>query len=219
MDGTLFDTELLFERAETQVCAELGYTMTREIYLGTVGLPANGPHGWRAYLLNVYGPNFPIDEMSMRVYHFVHEAIAQHGLPIKPGAIELLDWLDAARLPRAIASSSTREMIARHLRESQLTQRFALVVGGDEVAQGKPAPDIFLEAAHRLAVAPAQCLVLEDSEAGVRAAHAAGMVTIMIPDLKSPSQEIRHLAHHIMPSLHDVLAWLAAWAQSAAHKC
>lgn len=84
-----------------------------------------------------------------------------------------------------------------------LAGRFDAIVGGDEVAHGKPAPDIFLEAARRLHVPPTNCIALEDSENGVRAAHAAGMRVIMVPDLKLPDDDIRALAHRVLPSLHE----------------
>ncbi len=203
MDGTLFDTETLCERCEIRACAELGYTMTHDMYLGTVGLPAHGERGWRAYLLRTYGANFPLDEVAHNVRKYMNDEITQHGLPIKPGAPELLDWLDTQQLPRAIASSSAREIIAHHLDVVGWSKRFDLFVGGDEIAHGKPAPDIFLEAARRLNAPPAQCVAFEDSETGVRAAHAAGMRVIMIPDLKQPSNEIRGLTWQVLPSLHD----------------
>ncbi len=145
MDGTLFDTEALCERCEIRACAEFGYTMTHEMYLGTVGLPAHGERGWRAYLLNTYGADFPLDEVSRRVRQYMNDEIAQQGMPIKPGATELLDWLDIQKLPRAIASSSARHIISHHLEGVDWMQRFDLFVGGDEITHGKPAPDIFLK--------------------------------------------------------------------------
>ena len=88
--------------------------------------------------------------------------------------------------------------------------RFHALVGGDEVAEGKPAPDIFLLAASRLDVAPADCVVLEDSEPGVRGALAAGMIPIMVPDMHGPSQELLACKPLVLPSLQDVKTHLAA---------
>ena len=210
MDGTLFDTEKLCSQCEIRACAEMGYTMTPEIYLGTVGLPSHGERGWRAFLLGHYGPDFPIDEVARRTRRYMNVEIAQNGLPIKPGASELLDWLDANHIPRAIASSSARESIAHHLERVGWTNRIDLFVGGDEIAHGKPAPDIFLEAARRLSVSPLQCAAFEDSEAGVRSAHAAAMYVIMIPDLKLPSDEVRALANHVLPSLNEARLLLSS---------
>lgn len=205
MDGTLFDTEALCSECEIRACAEVGYTMTHEMYIGTVGLPAHGERGWRAYLLRTFGPNFPLDEVAHRTRQYMNEAIEHSGLPIKPGVAEMLDWLDAQRLPRAIASSSARHTIAHHLQRVGWQNRIDLFVGGDEIDHGKPSPDIFLETARRLQQDPAHCIAFEDSEAGVRAAHAAGMRTIMIPDLKQPSEEIRRLAWQVLPSMHEAL--------------
>ncbi|MEZ4662666.1 MAG: HAD family hydrolase [Caldilineaceae bacterium] len=103
-----------------------------------------------------------------------------------------------------MATSTARPLALKKLTTTGLIDRFATIVGGDEVPNGKPAPDIFLAAAARLAVAPARCLVLEDSEAGVRAAHAAGMQSIMVPDLKAPSAAVKALALTVVQSLTDV---------------
>jgi beta-phosphoglucomutase-like phosphatase (HAD superfamily) len=108
-----------------------------------------------------------------------------------------------------VASSSERATIDRLLGSVGLLARFPVTVAGDEVVHGKPAPDIFLLAASRLGVDPAHCLVLEDSEPGARAAHAAGMAVIIVPDLKSPSDEVARLATAVLPDLHAVRAWLA----------
>jgi beta-phosphoglucomutase-like phosphatase (HAD superfamily) len=108
-----------------------------------------------------------------------------------------------------VASSSERATIDRLLGSVDLLRRFAVTVAGDEVVHGKPAPDIFLLAASRLGVEPARCLVLEDSEPGARAAHAAGMAVIIVPDLKAPSEEVAQLAEAVLPDLHAVTGWLA----------
>jgi beta-phosphoglucomutase-like phosphatase (HAD superfamily) len=86
---------------------------------------------------------------------------------------------------------------------------FTVVVGGDEVSRSKPAPDLFLEACQRLALPPAGCVVLEDSEPGIRAAHAAGAIPLMVPDMVLPSDAVKALAHRIFPSLREVKEFLA----------
>ena len=205
MDGTMFDTESLYARGMAQAGAEFGYDIHQGIYLGTIGLPEIG---WKTHLRNTFGPDFPLDEIAHRTLENVQAELDRSGLPIKPGLLELLDQLDAWGVPYAIASSSKRKTIQRNLGLAHLLVRFPIVVGGEEVQHGKPAPDIFLEAARRLNAAPAECLVLEDSEAGIRGAHAAGMVAVMIPDLKPPSEEMRRLARTVLPTLHGVNTWL-----------
>ena len=100
----------------------------------------------------------------------------------------MLEWLDCERIVRAVATSTRRARAEAQLAQQGLLGRFALLVGGDEIARGKPAPDIYLEAAARLAIAPADCVALEDSEPGMNAALAAGMMAIMVPDLAPPSR-------------------------------
>jgi HAD superfamily hydrolase (TIGR01509 family) len=205
MDGTMFDTEALYARGMAQAGAEFGYDIHHGIYLGTIGLPEIG---WKTHLRNTFGPDFPLDAIASRTLDNVHAELERDGLPIKPGLIELLDQLDAWGVPYAIASSSKRKTIQRNLGLANMAARFPIVVGGEEVQHGKPAPDIFLEAAHRLNVAPVNCVVLEDSEAGIRGAHAAGMIAVMIPDLKPPSDEMRLLARAVLLSLYEVREWL-----------
>jgi HAD superfamily hydrolase (TIGR01509 family) len=130
--------------------------------------------------------------------------LAATGLPLKPGAIELLDLLDDLGLPRAIATSSTHAMVQANLLMHSLTERFHGVVAHGDYASGKPAPDPYLKAAERLGVAPALCLALEDSHSGVRSASAAGMMAVMGPDLIPPTEEISDLCALVVDDLHAV---------------
>jgi HAD superfamily hydrolase (TIGR01509 family) len=130
--------------------------------------------------------------------------IAETRLALKPGAVELLDTLDELRLPRAIATSSAHRTVQHHLAAHDLAGRFDAIVGAGDYAFGKPAPDPYLRAAERLGVEPASCLALEDSHNGVRSASTAGMMTIMVPDLLEPTEEVRRLCHLVVPDLHEV---------------
>jgi HAD superfamily hydrolase (TIGR01509 family) len=129
-------------------------------------------------------------------------------LQLKAGVVELLDDLDALGLPRAIATSSTHASVERQL--GGMTGRFQAVVAHGDYARGKPSPDPFLTAAERLGVVPSACLGLEDSHNGVRAAHAAGLMTIMVPDLLEATEEMRGLCVAVAETLHDVRDLLAA---------
>jgi HAD superfamily hydrolase (TIGR01509 family) len=117
--------------------------------------------------------------------------------------------LDALGLPRAIATSSSHRSVDAHLGHSGIIPRFNAVVARGDYALGKPNPDPFLLAAKRLGVAPADCLALEDSHNGVRAASSAGMMTIMVPDLLDPTEEMHELCVRIAKDLHEVRALLA----------
>ena len=151
----------------------------------------------------------------MRAWHVAYDAIVEReGIALKPGLLDLLDWLEARRIPKAVATSTRRDRAQAKLARTALLSRFVALVGGDEVARGKPAPDIFLAAAARLGEAAQHCVVLEDSEPGVRAALAAGMTPIMVPDLHAPSADLVALEPLILESLAEVPAHLAALPRS-----
>ncbi|HOI08770.1 MAG TPA: HAD family phosphatase [Deltaproteobacteria bacterium] len=205
MDGLMFDTEPMARRAWELALAESGHALDESVFFRMVGRTRPAV---REILLGAYGPDLPIDALSVRVRSLLEEAFERQGVPIKPGLLELLDALESARIPVAVASSTFRDVVFDRLRRAGLSSRFRAVVGGDEVSRGKPAPDLFLEACRRLVVPPGECVVLEDSEPGIRGAHAAGAVPIMVPDLVPPSDEVRAMAHRVFPSLLDVLTFL-----------
>ena len=145
----------------------------------------------------------------MRAWGSAYDAIvAREGIVLKPGLIELMAWLEAENLCKAVATSTRRSRAESKLVHAGLFERFAALVGGDEIAHGKPAPDIFIEAATRLGIDAADCVVLEDSEPGVRGALAAGMTPIMVPDLHPPSAALSAMRPLVLPTLHDVRAHL-----------
>jgi HAD superfamily hydrolase (TIGR01509 family) len=200
MDGLLLDTETLYQEALVLAAAEGGHEVVQEVFNRTVGLP------WaqsRTLLLSHFGETFPVDEFQETwVRHFW--VIAETRLELKPGALELLDTLDRLGLPCAIATSSSRRTVDRHLAAHNLLGRFNEIVGHGDYERGKPAPDPFLKAAERLGVEPRSCLALEDSHNGVRSASAAGMMTVMVPDLLEPTAEIRGLCSFVARDLHEV---------------
>jgi HAD superfamily hydrolase (TIGR01509 family) len=199
MDGLLFDTERLYERAFISASAELGYAADREVFCLLIGAP--WPTG-RRILLERYGPDFRVDELTAIWISYFKLLIAVD-LPLKPGALELLSLLDELGLPRAIATSSSHDTVEHHLAMHRLAERFHAVVAAGDYINGKPSPDPFLLAASRLGVAPRDCLALEDSFNGVRAASSAGMMTVMVPDILQPTDEIRALCT-VVSSLLDV---------------
>jgi HAD superfamily hydrolase (TIGR01509 family) len=158
-----------------------------------------------------FGAGIPIDAMYDYKQRAIDRAIASGGISVKPGLIVLLDQLDAWGMPKAVASSTARALVLRRLSAVGLVDRFNAIVGGDEVAHGKPAPDVFVEAARRLGVPASACAVLEDSDNGIRAAHGAGALAIMVPDLKPPDADTAAFAWRVVPSLTDALALLRAF--------
>jgi HAD superfamily hydrolase (TIGR01509 family) len=206
MDGLLFDTERLYQEAILTAAAELGVPMTVEVFRGFIG------GSWvinRARMIDAYGEAYPCEALRDRWSSHFKLAI-EKDVPLKPGALELLDLLDSIALPRAIATSSSRDTVRHHLGLHRLDGRFHHVVAAGDYERSKPAPDPFLAAARLLDVPPESCVALEDSYNGVRSAAAAGMMTIMVPDLLPATEEITGLSTHIARDLHEVRRLLAA---------
>lgn len=206
MDGLMIDSEPVSRAAWQQAGSEFGYSISDELYLSMVGRAVTED---RSILLAAFGAEFPFEAINARrLEHY--RALLEKGLALKPGVFELLDWVDAQGLPKAVGSSTRRELVLHKLALAGLDVRFATVVCADDVGRGKPAPDIFLEAARQLGIPPAGCLVLEDAEAGVLAAAAAGMRVIVVPDMAQPSAHIRAQALAVLPSLQAVKEALSA---------
>ncbi|MBS0223552.1 MAG: HAD family phosphatase [Proteobacteria bacterium] len=197
MDGLLFDTEKLHARAALAAAKEVGCELTMDVFRRLLGTTEA-----RRILQAHYGDSYPFDELRV-AWGRQFKVLAETELELKPGALNLLDLLDELGLPRAIATSSSHKAVQHHLAAHDLAQRFHVIVAAGDYSASKPAPDPFLRAAERLAVAPGDCLVLEDSHNGIRSASAAGMMAVMVPDLIEPTAEIERLCR-IVPSLHDV---------------
>lgn len=207
MDGLMLDTEPLAARAWSAAAADLGFPFDLAMTTRLIG--RNLPD-CRTLIRAHHGDDYPVDEL-MCAWHAAYDAIVdREGVALKPGLIELLTWLESARIPKAVATSTRRVRAEANLAHATLIDRFAVLVGGDEVVHGKPAPDIFILAALRLAVDAAACVVLEDSEPGVRGALAAGMAPIMVPDFRTPSAALVAEGPLVLSTLHDVRGHLAA---------
>ena len=207
MDGLMLDTEPLAARAWTDAAALIGVEFDHAVTARLIG--RNFPD-CTALIHAHHGDGYPVDAL-MRAWHGAYDAIVEReGIALKPGLTDLLAWLEAQSIPKAVATSTRRSRAQAKLVHTGLVERFAALVGGDEIARGKPAPDIYVEAAARLGVAPQDCVALEDSEPGIRAALAAGMMPIMVPDLAPPSPALLAHAPLVLASLFEVRAHLAA---------
>lgn len=200
MDGLLVDTETVFRDVMVEVSRRRGVHLPLEVFLRMVGLQNAAS---RLVALDHFGADFDYDGWMGESWELVH-ARTEVGVAIKAGVVELLDELQAAGIPRAVATSSGHATVQRQLGRNGLLSRFQAVIAAGDYAKGKPSPDPFLVAAQRLGVEPADCLALEDSHNGVRAAHAAGMMTIMVPDLLEATSEIRNLCVAVADTLHGV---------------
>jgi HAD superfamily hydrolase (TIGR01509 family) len=202
MDGLLVDTEVLIRDVMVELAEARGASFPPEVFQRMVGLP---DHASDAIAREHFGPDFALEDLYRDVSARIHAA-CEAGVALKAGVREILDHLDAARIPRAIATSSSHAAVQRTLGPSGILPRFDAIVANGDYPRGKPNPDPFLTAAARLGVAPEDCLALEDSHNGIRAAHAAGMMTVMVPDLLEPTDEMREKTLAIAESLHHVLS-------------
>lgn len=207
MDGLLLDTERLMQGAILESSAFHGFPMDEALFLSLVGVPLDGN---RVQLREAFGEAFPFDLYLARYRATVLGRIEREGMPLKPGAAELLQAVKAAGLPLAVATSTQRERAREHLERAALLPLLDALVTRDDVVNAKPHPEPYLLAAERLGVAPEDCLALEDSHPGVRSAAAAGMKVVMVPDLLPATDEMRRLARAVAADLHEVRGWLAA---------
>lgn len=200
MDGTLLDTESVFKTIVFEVCSELGFEMTDAVHTSMVG----GSHErTNQLLIEAYGVAFPYALFDERCRVIMRER-SHAGVPVKPGAREFIDDLRERGIPTAVATSSRHPHAEHHLSAAGLLDLFETVVTRDDVVNPKPHPEPYLTAARRLGIEPLQCLALEDSNAGVRAAHSAGMQTVMVPDLVYPDATILSLGIAVVESLDQV---------------
>lgn len=204
MDGLLCDTEVVYRDAMIATAVEHGHDMPLSLFKSMIGLP--GPAS-NQKVIDHFGGDFPIDAFNARVMEHVDAACAI-GIALKAGVLELLDHLDELAVPRAIATSSSHRAVEAHLGRSGIIPRFHAVVARGDYARGKPNPDPFLTAAARLGISPEDCLALEDSHNGVRAASSAGMMTVMVPDLLDATEEMQALCVQIARDLHEVERWI-----------
>jgi beta-phosphoglucomutase-like phosphatase (HAD superfamily) len=200
MDGLMLDTEPIYKAAWQGASADLGYVLDDRSYTQLVGRPTED---CERELLSKFGSAFPLDRFRVLWSRAWQAEVTRSGIRQKPGVLEFLAFSEAHRLPVAVATSSSGDYAALSLRQAGLEGRFAAIVAGDDVARGKPAPDIYLEAARRLGVDPATCVALEDSEAGILAASRAGMRALLIPDGAPPSEIAVQAAFRVLPSLSE----------------
>jgi HAD superfamily hydrolase (TIGR01509 family) len=205
-DGLLLDTETVVRKAMFDACTDLGYVMEDALHLSLIGGARDSTdERLRAH----FGAEFPLATYRERCrIHFEH--ICRDEVPVKPGARELLTFLKQRGIPAGVATSTNRFRSEENLRRTGLDQLVDVLVTRDDVQFAKPHPECFLRAAALLGVAPAECLALEDSHHGIRAAHAAGMSAIMVPDMLKPTPEIEPLCVGIVDSLATVQTLLAA---------
>ena len=205
MDGLMLDSERALLECWRETARVHGAEIDDALWLAMVGL---NEEACRGLLHGALGAAMADTLRADAEARYARRVAA--GLPLKPGVFALLELLAARGIPRAVVTSTRRERALLKLQTAALLPHFSTVVAGGDVASPKPAPDPYLLAAERLGVLPRYCLVLEDSAPGVRAALAAGMTAIQVPDLVPPDPATRALGHRVVDSLHDAHALLVA---------
>ncbi len=200
MDGLLLDTERLIVDAWDRLAVRKGLDREkiRDACMASIGINIQAVY---KVVNEKLGPDFPYREYRAEMERDVAETLHGGPMPVKKGAFELLEYLKRTGMPAVVASSTRKAAVEAELRDAGLLPYFAEVSGGDDVQRSKPAPDLFLKAAASMDVPPENCLVLEDSYNGIRAAHAAGMMAVMVPDLLPPTEEMAALYTALAPDL------------------
>ena len=200
MDGLLLDTEPISRKTFVAACRVCNYEPDLKIYHRCIGTNAKRT---REILSEGYGPDFPYDEIQ-KVWLRGYEEATLQAIPIKPGAVSLLVYLEQRQLKKALATSTRKENAIKKLSNAQIVHYFDFILGGDQITRGKPDPEMYLTACRELGADPQRCLALEDSENGVRSALSAGLMVIQVPDLLQPTEEMKAWGHVIAASLAEV---------------
>ena len=206
MDGLVLDTEKLYTRFWQEAARACGYPMTKEQALGMRSL--NRGAGL-AKMQSYFGPEVDYDFIRQKRIELMDAYVEKEGVTLKPGIYELLGFLKERGLKTAIATSSPMERTVLYLTSVGLQNSFDELVSGYMVEKGKPEPDIYLYAAKKLGAEPCNCMVLEDSPAGILAAYRAGCVPVMVPDQDEPDAETGKLLYAKAESLAGVISLLS----------
>lgn len=198
MDGLLLDTEGTYLSFSREVAAEMGFPLEEEVFHRCIGIPHDKT---TAVVREATGGKIDVDLWARGVHEKVFRFFSEEGVKIKAGAVPLLETLKCRGLPLGVASSTHREGVLKLLTGAGLVEYFRFFSCGDEVKNSKPDPEIFLKAAEGLGIDPRECLVFEDSPAGIRAASAAGMRAVMVPDLIMPRPDFYEHVFRVCPSL------------------
>jgi HAD superfamily hydrolase (TIGR01509 family) len=203
MDGLMFDTENLTIPLWETAGKPFGYNLTREIILRTVGISGEKA---QQVLLEEFGADFPYEKIRDEFRILVSKEIEKKGVPKKPGLMYLLDRLRAANIPLGVATSTRSVRAIDLLSKAGILDRFKALTCGEDITNGKPAPDIFLLAAEKLGQPPRNCVGFEDSTAGLMGLHAAGIRSVYIKDVLDPPEEVLATVWHKCNDLSEAAA-------------
>jgi len=191
MDGLIFDTERLFMAQKDTVMQKYGYQQKEEDYLRTIG---TGGENLKNILADMYGEDYPADTISRETRERVNNWILDNGPPVKKGIPELLEWMAVQKIRCCVATSTDSDIAGNYLEFCDLRKYMSFIIGGDQIDNPKPDPEIFLKACRTAGIDPDEAVVLEDSPNGVKASSNAGIPVIIIRDLVPLDEESRTTA-------------------------
>ena len=201
MDGVIFDSERALIDGWVEISHKYGFVADYEVAKACIGVKLQRT---KEIYLEHFGPDFPFDEYQQEVRDNYEALYDTPNIPIKLGVVDFVKKLKANGYTLAIASSTVLSAVERQVRAAGIREYFDVVLGGDDVKDGKPAPDIYLMAAEKLGKDPSQVIVIEDSYNGIKAASAAGAKAIMVPDILPPNEEMREKAWKICKDFDEV---------------
>lgn len=205
MDGLMLDTETLAIPAWLKAGKTYGFPITEEQVAHTFGFSVQG---MQEYFMSLFGDKFPFEKALQIRKDYVNEWIDEHGVPFKPGLLELLPFLKDNGYKIAVATSCDLERVTRYFHQGGIMDFFDAVVTGEMVPRSKPHPDIFLKACEELGLDPSVCLGLEDSPAGLESIFRAGMTAVMIPDKIPYSDKLKEFTGTVLSDLSEVITYL-----------
>ena len=205
MDGILIDTERISFNAFKEVLKGYNYEMSEEFYLTMIG---RNVKSIKELMLEEYGNDFPFEEVYKKKVKIAIDTIDRDGVIVKPGVHEIVDYLKNNNYRIAVATSTRKERAHYLLEQIGIKDKVDYIICGDQVVNSKPDPEIFLKAAKGIGIEPQNCMVIEDSDAGILAASRAGMTGINVPDMKKPDENMKKLAFKICSSLLDVKTYM-----------
>lgn len=207
MDGLMFDSERIVQLSWDQAGELLGMGKLGHNIYHTLGFNREKR---KEYFKEKYGEGFPFEKFQELYRQCFQEYVKKNGLPVKTGLHEILDFLWEKKIPMAVATSSGQEHAVGNLKKEGIFQYFQAVITGNMVSRGKPWPEIYEKACQALDLPPEQVLALEDSYSGLQAAHAAGMITVIVPDLLDDSSCVDEILDGKMASLLEVRDWITS---------
>lgn len=206
MDGLMFDTERLAKEGWAYAGSRMGIDITEDVVVKTLGLNAEKT---KAVLCAELGEDFDYYTARKMRVDYINAYIEKHGIPVKAGLMELLDYLITNHYEITVATSSEKEVAEYYFAKAGIAGYFDQIVCGDMIEHGKPEPDIYLKASEIMGIRPEECLALEDSPMGILSACRAGMKPAMIPDLLQPDEETSRILYAKLPTLHNVIELLS----------